>query len=197
MRKKVCFQIKGEGAWAFLTRGWLRQCFLLSRQKFLNIMVGFWSRTISLSDFKNFWFFELSGLSRTTMPRALFSILPKKIEIMVGFRSRTISLSDFKNFWFFEISGSRRTTMSLSTFIYLVKNFSKLWSNFGRRRYHCRILKIFVFFNSAARAEQQCPRALFSISSKNFRNYGRILFEGVTIVPNHFFLSRFLKKVAR
>ena len=153
MRKKVCFQIIGEGAWAFLTRGWLRQCFLLSRQKFLNIMVGFWSRTISLSDFKNFWFFE--------------------------------------------ISGSRRTTMSLSTFIYLVKKFSKLWSDFGRGRYHCRILKFFIYFNTAARAEQQCPRALFSISSKNFRNYGRILFEGVTIVPNHFFLSRFLKKVAR
>ena len=71
--------------------------------------------------------------------------------------------------------------MSPSNFLYLIKNFSKLWSDFGRGRYHCRILKIFGLLKSAARAAQQCPRALFSISSKIFRNYGRILVEGVII----------------
>ena len=39
--KKFIFQIIGEGAWSLLAKGWLRQCFLLSRQKILNIMVGF------------------------------------------------------------------------------------------------------------------------------------------------------------
>ena len=72
--------------------------------------------------------------------------------------------------------------MSLGTFLYLVKNFSKLWSDFGRGRYHCRILTIFGFLKSAARAAQKCPWALFSILSKIFRNYGRILVEGVIIV---------------
>ena len=91
--KKFIFQIIGEGSWALLARGWLRQCFFLSRQKILNIIVGFWSRAIALSDFKNFWFFELSG--------------------------------------------SIQTKMSPNTFLCLVKNFSKLWSDFGRGRYHC------------------------------------------------------------
>ena len=91
--KKFIFQIIGEGSWALLARGWLRQCFFLSRQKILNIIVGFWSRAIALSDFKNFWIFELSG--------------------------------------------SIQTTMSPNTFLCLVKNFSKLWSDFGRGRYHC------------------------------------------------------------
>ena len=86
--KKFILQIIGEGAW-----GWLRQCFFLSRQKILNIIVGFWSRAIALSDLKNFWFFELSG--------------------------------------------SLPTTMSPNTFLYLVTKFSKLWSDFGRGRYHC------------------------------------------------------------
>ena len=92
------------------------------------------------------------------MSLSTFLYLVKKIfEIMVGFWSRAISLSDFNNFWFFEISGSSRTKMSLGTFLYLVKNFSKLWSDFGRGRYHCRILKIFDFLKSAARAAQKCP----------------------------------------
>ena len=80
-------------------------------------MVGFWSRAIALSDFENFWFFELSGLSRTTMSLSTFLYLVKKIvEIMVGFWSKAIALSDFENFWFFELSGLSRTRMSLSTF---------------------------------------------------------------------------------
>ena len=97
---------------------------------------------------------------------------------MVGFWSRAIALSDFKNFWFVELYGSSRTTMSPSTFLYLVKKLSKLWSDFGRGRY---IVGFQKFLNSTARAEQQCPQALFSISSKNYRNYGRILVEGDSI----------------
>ena len=101
-------------------------------------MVGFWSRTIALSDFKNFWFVELYRSSRTTMSPKHFSLSRQKIfEIMVGFWSRAIALSDFKIFW---------------------------------------------FRKSAARAAQQCLRALFSISSKIFRNYGRILVECNSIV---------------
>ena len=98
-------------------------------------MVGFWSRTIALSDFKNFWFVELYRSSRTTMSPKHFSLSRQKIfEIMVGFWSSAIALSDFKIFWFFEISGSSRTTMSPSTFLYLVKKFLKLWSDFGLGR---------------------------------------------------------------
>ena len=41
-------------------------------------MVGFWSKAIALSDFENFWFFELSGLSRTTMSLSTFLYLVKK-----------------------------------------------------------------------------------------------------------------------
>ena len=151
----------------------------------------------SMSAFKKFLVFWNQWLEPHNNVPEQFSLSHQKFfEIMVGFWSRAISLSDFKNFWFVEISGSSRTTMSPSTFLYLVKNFSKLWSDFGWGRYHFRILKIFVFFflNSAARAEQQCPRAF---CQTKFRNFGRILFEGVIIVPNHFFLSRFLKKVAR
>ena len=71
--KKFIFQIIGEGAW-----GWLRLCFFLSRQKILNIIVGFWSRAIALSDLKNFWFFELSGSLPTTMSPNTFLYLVTK-----------------------------------------------------------------------------------------------------------------------
>ena len=71
------------------------------------IMVGFWSRAIALSDFKNFWFFELSVSSRTTMSPSTFLYLVKKsFEIMVGFWSRAIALSDLETFCFFELSVS-------------------------------------------------------------------------------------------
>ena len=43
--------------------------------------------------------------------------------------------------------------------------------------YYRRILKIFGFLKSAARAAQKCPRALCSILSKNFKYYGLILIE--------------------
>ena len=94
-----------------------------TRERLFEIMVGFWSRAIALSDFENFWFFELSGLSRTTMSLSTFLYLVKKknFEIMVGFWSKAIALSDFENCWFFELSGLSRTTMSPSTFLYLVK----------------------------------------------------------------------------
>ena len=72
--------------------------------------------------------------------------------------------------------------MSPSTFLYLVKKILKLWSDFNRGRWHCLILKIFGLLNSTARTEQQCPRALFSISSKKFRNYGRIVVESDSTV---------------
>ena len=43
-------------------------------------MVGFWSSAIALSDFDNFLFFELSGLSRTTMTPGIFLYLVKKFK---------------------------------------------------------------------------------------------------------------------
>ena len=101
----------------------------------------------SMSAFKKFLVFWNQWLEPHNNVPEQFSLSHQKFfEIMVGFWSRAISLSDFKNFWFVEISGSSRTTMSPSTFLYLVKNFSKLWSDFGWGRYHFRILKIFVFF---------------------------------------------------
>ena len=62
----------------FLARGWLRQCYLLSRQKIINILVGFRSGLILYEDFKNFWFFEISGSSCTTMSQTTFFYLVKK-----------------------------------------------------------------------------------------------------------------------
>ena len=53
--------------------------FALSRQKIIEIMVGFWSRAIALSDFKNFWFVDLYGSSRTTMSPSTFLYLVKKL----------------------------------------------------------------------------------------------------------------------
>ena len=114
-------------------------------------LVGFWSRAIALSDFKNFWFFlrlepnnnslrlEImvgfwSRANKNNVPKHFSLSRQKIIEIMVGFWSRAIALSDFKNFWFVELYGSSRTTMSPSTFLYLVKKLSKLWSDFGRGR---------------------------------------------------------------
>ena len=40
---------------------------LSPQNKKLEIMVGLWSRAILWADFKNFWFFEISGSSGTTM----------------------------------------------------------------------------------------------------------------------------------
>ena len=96
---------------------------------------------------------------------------------MVGFWSSAIALSDFDNVLFFELSGLSQTTMSPGIFLYLVKKFKKLWSKFGRDWYYERILKIFGFLKSAPQAIQQCPKPLFSISSKNFKKYGRIWVE--------------------
>ena len=56
--------------------------FSLSRQKIFEIMVGIWSNAIALSDFKNFWFFEISCSSRTKMsPNTLVMI-----DILRGFK---------------------------------------------------------------------------------------------------------------
>ena len=130
MRKNVCFP-SYKWAWSLLARRWLRQFYLLSRQKILNILVGIRSK----EDFKNFWFFEISGSSRTTMSPNTFFYLAKKLKkIMVGFCSRLILWADFKNFWFFEISGSSLTKMSLSTFLYLVKKSFEIMVGFGRGR---------------------------------------------------------------
>ena len=74
-------------------RGWLRQCFFLSRQKILNIIVGFWSRAIALSDFKDVWFFELSGSLQTKMsPNTFLYLVTKFSKLWSDFGRGRLSL---------------------------------------------------------------------------------------------------------
>ena len=136
-------------------------------------MVGFWSKAIALSDFKNFWFFEISGSIHTTMSRALFSISSKNYRNY----GRILVEGDSKNFWFVELRGSSRTTMSPSTFLYLVKKSFEIMVGFWSRAIALSDFKNFWFveLSGSSRTTMSPSTFLYLVKklSKLWSDFGR------------------------